>query len=53
MTYSLFRRALEAGARPSAIIIDAKPAVQIGGPEFNARAWQSVVTLREASSCCK
>jgi len=48
MTYSLFRRALEAGARPSAIIIDAKPAVQLGGPEFNARAWQGVITLRDA-----
>ena len=48
MTYSLFRRTLEAGARPGAIIIDAKPAVQIGGPEFNARAWQGVATLRDA-----
>ncbi len=48
MTYSLFRRALEAGARPSAVIIDAKPVVQMAGPEFNARAWQGVVTLRDA-----
>jgi hypothetical protein len=48
MTYSLLRRALDAGARPSAIIIDAKPAVQLGGPEFNARAWQSVVTPSDA-----
>jgi hypothetical protein len=48
MTYALARRCLAAGARPSAIVIDAKPAVQIAGPEFNARAWQSVMSLREA-----
>ncbi len=48
MTYSVFQRALEAGARPSAIVIDAKPAVQLGGPEFNARGWQGVVTVRDA-----
>jgi len=47
MTYFLFRRALDAGARPDVIIINAKPAVLIGGPEFNARYFQEVLTLRE------
>lgn len=47
MTYFLFRRALDAGARPDAIIINAKPAVLIGGPDFNARYFQEVLTLRE------
>jgi hypothetical protein len=49
MTYFLFRRALDAGARPDAIIINAKPAVLIGGPEFNARYFQEVLTLRECA----
>ena len=31
------------GARPKALIINAKPAVLLGGPEFNARAWQEVL----------
>jgi hypothetical protein len=47
MTYFLFRRALDAGARPDVIIINAKPAVLIGGPDFNARYFQEVLTLRE------
>jgi hypothetical protein len=47
MTYFLLRRALDAGSRPDAIIINAKPAVLIGGPEFNARYFQEVLTLRE------
>ncbi len=48
LTLSLLRRALDAGARPKALIVNAKPAVLLGGPEFNARAWQEVVTLRES-----
>jgi len=47
MTYFLFRRALDAGARPDVIIINAKPAVLIGGPDFNTRYFQEVLTLRE------
>jgi hypothetical protein len=47
LTYFLLRRALDAGARPDAVIINAKPAVLIGGPEFNARYFQEVLTLRE------
>ncbi|MFI5455110.1 MAG: hypothetical protein ACHRXM_06625 [Isosphaerales bacterium] len=47
MSYFLFRRALDAGARPSAVILNAKPAVLIGGPDYDARYWQEVLTLRE------
>jgi hypothetical protein len=48
LTYFLLRRALVAGAKPRAIIINAKPAVLLAGPEFNARYWQEVLTPREA-----
>ncbi len=47
LTYFFLRRALDAGARPRAIIINAKPAVLLAGPEFNARYWQEVLTPRE------
>ncbi|HZW30173.1 MAG TPA: hypothetical protein VFF52_05655 [Isosphaeraceae bacterium] len=48
MTYFLFRRALEAGAHPSAIIINAKPAGLIPGPDFNTRSWQDVLSVRDS-----
>ena len=47
LTYFLLRRALDAGARPRAIIINAKPAVLLAGPDFNARYWQEVLSPRE------
>jgi hypothetical protein len=47
MTYFLMRRSLEAGARPRAIVFNAKPAVLIGGPDFTQRYWQEVLTPRE------
>jgi len=47
LSYFLFRRALDAGARPSAVIVNAKPAVLLGGPDYDARYWQEVLTLRE------
>jgi hypothetical protein len=47
LTYFLLRRALDAGARPEAVIINAKPAVLMAGLEFNARYWQELLTLRE------
>jgi hypothetical protein len=46
-THSLLRRALESGARPKALVVNAKPAVLLGGPEVNARAWQEVLSLRD------
>ncbi len=47
MTYFLLRRALEAGARPRAIVFNAKPAVLIGGLDFTQRYWQETLTARE------
>ncbi len=49
LTYCLLRRALDSGADPVALIINAKPAVLLGGPEFNARPWQEVLSIRDAS----
>jgi hypothetical protein len=46
-TFFLLRRALEAGARPAAVVVDFKPSVLIGGPRFNLRYWQDILTLRE------
>jgi hypothetical protein len=48
MSYFLFRRALEAGAHPAAIIVNAKPTGLIPGPQFNTRYWQDVLTLRDS-----
>ncbi len=44
MTYFLFRRALDAGAHPSAIIINTKQAVLIGSPDYNASYWPAVLS---------
>jgi hypothetical protein len=48
LSYFLLRRALGAGARPDALVINAKPAVLIGGPDYDMRYWQEVVTPRES-----
>jgi hypothetical protein len=48
LSYRLLRRALDSGCRPKALIVNAKPAVLLGGPEFNARQWQEVLSLRDA-----
>ena len=47
-TFFLFRRALEAGARPAALVVDFKPSVLVGGPRYNVRYWQEILTLRES-----
>ena len=44
MTYFVFRRALDAGAHPAAIVINTKQAVLIGSPDFNARYWPAVLS---------
>ncbi len=49
LSYFLFRRALDAGARPSAVILNAKPAVLLGGLDYNARYWQEELSLREGA----
>jgi hypothetical protein len=47
MTYFVLRRALDSGARPSAIVMDTKPAVLIGGADYNAPYWPATLTPRE------
>ncbi len=44
MTYFVLRRALDAGAYPSAIVINTKQAVLIGGPDYNAAYWPAVLS---------
>ncbi len=44
MTYYVFRRALDAGAHPAAIVINTKQAVLIGSPEYNAQYWPAVLS---------
>jgi hypothetical protein len=46
-TFFLVRRALEAGARPAALVVDFKPNVLTGGPRYNSRYWQEILTPRE------
>jgi hypothetical protein len=48
LSYFLFRRALDAGARPSAVVVNAKPAVLLGGLDYNAGYWQQALSLRES-----
>lgn len=47
LSYFVLRRAIESGARPSAIVIDTKPAVLMGGVEYNAHYWPAALTARE------
>jgi hypothetical protein len=47
MTYFELRRALDAGARPRAIVIDTKPAVLIAGVDYNAAYWPAALSARE------
>jgi hypothetical protein len=47
-TYFLLRRALEAGARPEAVVLDVKPGVLAGSPRYNLRYWQEIASPREA-----
>jgi hypothetical protein len=47
LTYFVLRRALESGARPSALVINTKPAVLIGGVDYNAHYWPAALSPRE------
>jgi hypothetical protein len=47
LTYFVLRRALDARARPSAIVIDTKPAVLIGGADYNAQYWPATLSAPE------
>jgi hypothetical protein len=48
LSYRLLRRALDSGSHPDALILNAKPAVLLGGPDFNARQWQEIVRPNDA-----
>jgi hypothetical protein len=47
-TYFALRRLIEAGGKPSALVIDFKPSLLAGGPKFSVRHWQAVLTPGEA-----
>ncbi len=47
LSYLLLRRALDAGARPQAIIINAKPAILMADLHFNSRYLEEIMTLGE------
>jgi hypothetical protein len=47
-TYFVFRRLIEAGGRPSAVIVDFKSSIQAGPPRNALRHFQEIVNLREA-----
>jgi hypothetical protein len=47
LTYFVFRRALDAGATPSAVVVDFKPGVLAGDVLYNLRNWQEIATPRE------
>jgi hypothetical protein len=47
-TYFVLRRLIEAGGKPSAIVVDFKPSILAGGPKFSMRHWQTVASPREA-----
>jgi hypothetical protein len=46
-SYFLFRRALEAGARPSAVVVDFVPHLLAAGSRHNLRQWPELVTPRD------
>jgi hypothetical protein len=46
-SYFLLRRALEAGARPEAVVVDFMPHLLDHGPRQNARQWPMLVNPRE------
>jgi hypothetical protein len=46
--YFLLRRVLEAGGKPSAVVVDYKPNLLVGGPRDFARNWAELLTPREA-----
>ncbi|MEO6810450.1 MAG: hypothetical protein ABI353_15150 [Isosphaeraceae bacterium] len=47
-SYFQLRRAIEAGARPSSIVVDFKPNMLAGRPEFQLQGWQELASLRDA-----
>jgi hypothetical protein len=52
-TYFWLRRALDAGARPSAVVVDFKPLFLTCPAEFDLRYWQETLTFREIIELAK
>jgi hypothetical protein len=48
-SYLLLRRALAAGAKPRAVVVDFMPHLLAVTPRFHVRAWQEMVTPVEAA----
>jgi hypothetical protein len=46
-SYFLLRRALKAGARPSALVVDFAPHLLAAGPGHNLRQWPELMSLGE------
>lgn len=46
-TYFVLKRAIDSGARPSAVIVDFMPNLQAGRPQYQRRAWQDFLSSRE------
>lgn len=47
VTQTILRRALDSGAKPSAIIFDLKPGMMVGGPRYATRYWPQVLSFPE------
>lgn len=47
LAYFALRRALVAGARPSAVILEYKPSVLAGGPKIRSRCWAEALGIVE------
>lgn len=47
LAYFLLRRALDAGARPSAIVVDLAPDLLAGGPGYRERSWPEALSTGE------
>ncbi|HEV3163697.1 MAG TPA: hypothetical protein VGZ22_06625, partial [Isosphaeraceae bacterium] len=47
-SFFLFRRALEAGARPRAVMIDCEYTLLSEGLDYNRRQWPELLSLRDA-----
>jgi hypothetical protein len=51
--YFLLRRALEAGAKPSALLIEIHPAVLAEPVRFAAKYWPQMLSMREGLELCR
>ena len=47
LTYFLFKRALDAGAKPDAVLLELKPGLLAGGPRYRLRDWPEVLSPAE------